>query len=334
MSGGIMIVGEAWGKEEAEKLLPFVGPTGRFLSVLLKAVGIDRRKCYLTNVFNLQPKPTNSITNLCGTKPEGIPKMPALSSGKYVHKKYAPELERLLEEVEKYQPTLIIALGGTATWALCHQPKISRIRGAPLKSITGHKVLPTYHPSAVLRDYKLRPVIFADLKKAVREAAYPEIRRPVREFWLEPTLHDLERFDRYVREAKEISVDVETWNRQITCVGIAPSPSRALVVPFVCKSQRDGNYWRTLEEELAAWGWIRHWLTCGIPIHGQNYLYDISYFWRTVGIPCPSFEDDTMLLHHAHQPEMEKSLGFLGSIYSDEPSWKFMRKTGTIKKED
>jgi hypothetical protein len=42
-----------------------------------------------------------------------------------------------------------------------------------------------------------------------------------------------------------------------------------------------------------------------------------------------------MLLAHAMQPEMEKSLGFLGSIYTDEPAWKFMGRRGeTLKAED
>ena len=39
-------------------------------------------------------------------------------------------------------------------------------------------------------------------------------------------------------------------------------------------------------------------------------------------------QDDTMLLHHALYPEMLKGLGFLGSIYSDEISWKQMRTKG------
>jgi len=43
-----------------------------------------------------------------------------------------------------------------------------------------------------------------------------------------------------------------------------------------------------------------------------------------------------MLAHHALQPESEKGLGFLGSVYTNEPSWKLMRARGkgTIKKEN
>jgi hypothetical protein len=45
--------------------------------------------------------------------------------------------------------------------------------------------------------------------------------------------------------------------------------------------------------------------------------------------------EDTMLLNHALQPEMLKNLGFLGSIYSDERSWKGMAKHGkTIKRDN
>jgi len=45
--------------------------------------------------------------------------------------------------------------------------------------------------------------------------------------------------------------------------------------------------------------------------------------------------EDTMLLHHALQPESLKSLGFLGSVYSDEGSWKQLRRgRTTIKRDD
>lgn len=45
-------------------------------------------------------------------------------------------------------------------------------------------------------------------------------------------------------------------------------------------------------------------------------------------------EHDTMLLHHALQPESLKGLGYLGSVYTDEQSWKQMRVRTTIKRED
>jgi uracil-DNA glycosylase family 4 len=51
----LFLVGEAWGEKEAETGRPFVGSSGYILDQLLSQVGINRRECYLTNVFNLRP---------------------------------------------------------------------------------------------------------------------------------------------------------------------------------------------------------------------------------------------------------------------------------------
>jgi hypothetical protein len=87
-----------------------------------------------------------------------------------------------------------------------------------------------------------------------------------------------------IKGVAALSVDIETWNRQITCVGFAPSIDRALVIPFVTRAHKDGNYWRTLSEELTAWSYVRKWLGAGIPVVGQNFNYDLSYLWRRYGI--------------------------------------------------
>ena len=52
-----------------------------------------------------------------------------------------------------------------------------------------------------------------------------------------------------------------------------------------------------------------------------------------MGITVPHAGEDTMLLHHSLQTEMEKGLGFFGATYTDEPSWKFMR-LDNLKKEE
>jgi len=174
------------------------------------------------------------------------------------------------------------------------------------------------------------------LEKARREAEFPELRRPRREIWVEPTLADLEHFEReFIRPADDLSVDIETAQEQITCVGFAPSHERAIVVPFVDALKPDGNYWATLADELVAWSYVRRWLKLTKRIGGQNFLYDTHWLWRKYGLAVPHSAFDTMLMHHAMQPELEKGLGFLGTIYTDELGWKFMRaKHETLKKED
>lgn len=339
----MMIVGEAYDEHCAREGRPFVGPTGNTLNLLLATAGISRKDCYVTNVFNRRPADhSNDITHLCGTKAEAIQGYPAIGSGKYIRADFADELDRLYSEIRREAPNVIVAAGALPAWALCSVPGIKKIRGAPLythgpaaAAVGSIKVLPTYHPSAVNREWKLRPVVMADLAKAKREAFFPEIRRPRREFWIEPTIEDLYQFEaRFFTLGCDLSIDIETAHEQITCIGFAPNPEIALVVPFVDPTKPDGNYWKTKKEEIEAWAWVRR--ICEThPSFGQNFQYDMHYLWRTMGIRCMEMNDDTMLAHHALQPEMEKGLGFLGSIYTNEPAWKFMRaKHETLKKED
>lgn len=334
----ILILGEAWGKDEEESRTPFVGTSGRFLNAMLAQVGIRREDCFVTNVFNLRP-PGNDVEALCGKRHEGIPGMPHIRQGKYIRAEFAPELARLYTEIKTVAPNIIIALGGTAVWALTGIAGIKKVRGAPIESrwpMPGIKILPTYHPSAVLRDMSLRVVLFADLKKAAAEAHFPEIRRPVREFWIEPSLADMERFEaEHIVPSPFLSIDIETKGNQITCIGFATATDVALVVPFYSRSSVDGNYWASFEEERSAWDLVRKWCRLRKVILGQNHLYDAGFLLRQYGITMPHMQEDTMLMHHAMQPEMEKGLGFLGTIYTDEPQWKFMREdVKTVKKED
>lgn len=333
----IAIVGEAWGADEERARTPFVDASGRVLNFFLKSAGIDRDKCFVTNVFNLRPA-KNDVKSLCDKKAFGIPGMPQLAVGKYVRAEYAPEIERLYAEMKAADPDLIIALGGTAAWALtASQVSISKIRGTPISSIHGTKIIPTYHPAAVIRDWSLNPIVHADFEKALRQSAFREIRRPPRELWIEPTFGDLLDFERrFIYDGKwltpDLSVDIETRAEQITCIGFAPTRDRAIVVPFWKLS--GGSYWPTRVDEVAVWRLMRKWLTHPNAA-GQNFIYDMTYLWRRYGIPVPGAGDDTMLLHHALQPELPKALGFLGSLYTDEPSWKFMRhKSETLKRED
>ena len=337
---GILLVGEAWGKEEADVGLPFVGPSGKLLNGLLSQVGIARDECYVTNVFNFQPE-RNQLKTICGKKVEGIPGFPALNKGGYVLAQYASELDRLFTEIDREQPTLIIALGATAAWALLKHSSIKSLRGAAvMATIAGkrYKVFPTYHPAAVLREWKLRPILLADLTKARREAEYPEVRRPRREVWIEPTYDDLLRFEQeHILPSPDLAIDIETRGREITCIGFAPRVDLTLVVPFFSASSPGQSYWPTVELETKVWNWVLRICRLRKRIVGQNFLYDTNFLWTEYGIIIPHAAEDTMLLHHALQPEMEKGLGFLGSIYTDEPAWKGMKRkkhNETVKRED
>lgn len=333
----IALVGEAWGEAEENQRAPFVGAAGYELTRMLDEAGIRRADCFITNVFNLRPRPSNDIENLCTkSKSEGISSMPALRAGKYIRQEYSHELERLYGELSELRPNITVALGSTASWALLLNSAISKIRGGIALSTTveGVKVLPTYHPAAILRQWEHRHVTVLDLMKARRESEYPEVRLPRRTVYIEPTLEDLEwYYANEIRGASLLSVDIETAGDEITCIGFAPSVSSAIVIPFV-DLRRGGNYWPSELEELRAWDFVRRLLASPIPKVFQNGLYDMHFLWRRYGLPTINAEHDTMLLHHGLQPESEKGLGFLGSVYTNEASWKLMRKAETIKRDE
>ncbi len=330
----ILICGDAWGKDEEAAGRPFVGAAGYMLKQILSQNGIDITDCYLTNVFNFRP-PSGSLKLLTGEKRDAIPGLPKHSDG-WIRAEFAPELTRLKAEIANVQPNLILALGGTATWFLVGDPRISKLRGSTLRTPYG-KVLPSYNPAAVLREYSLRPILTADIEKAAREQEFPDVRRKQRFIHIAPSLSDILDFHQvYLAPAPCISTDIETIGTQITCIGLSPSDDRALVIPFYDPTQPDGNYWRTLKEEVAVWEYLRDLFRLGKPNVGQNFLYDARFLWRQYGIPVTGMidGDDTMLMHHSLQPEMQKGLAFLGSIYTDEAPWKLERKSDTIKKED
>ena len=344
----IAIVGEAWGREEEKARAPFVGGSGYELTKMLKEAGIHRADCFLTNVFNLHP-PSNDLSFLCGPKVQAIPGYPKLLRGRdkshnyytgdYVRRNFLPELERLSDELIEADPNIVVALGNTALWALTGKTTISKLRGATVLSThcaAGFKVLPTYHPAAVLRQWNLRPIAVIDFQKSLRESEFGDIRRPIREIWIEPTLEDIYEFHRsFIEGVPLISVDIETSGRSITCLGIAPSRSRAIVIPFYSRKGLGRNYWSTAKLEREVWGYISELL--GDPSQGklfQNGMYDIAFLWRAMGIKVANAMEDTMLLHYSLQPESLKGLGFLGSVYTDEGSWKDMRKFKGTKRDD
>ena len=334
MSSKIAIITDCYTPDDAAKGKPLQGTAGFIFRGICEQAGIDLSECTAKAVFPLVP-PGQGVESLCiRSKVGAVPGYPYLKRGFYIPEHLAPHLASLRTFLERERPNIVVALGNAAMWALCKHTGIDRWRGAPTLDHTGEfKVLATWPPGSIIKQWNLRPIAFIDMCKAKREAEFPQIKRPKRYIHLDPTLADIESFyEKYVVPAPFVACDIETKSDTITEVGFATSASRALVIPFW--SRQNVNYWRTPEAEREAWNWVRRILS-EKPTIGQNFQYDMQYFWRKMGIACPQFAGDTMLLHHALQPEMKKGLGFLGSVYTDEPSWKFMRSDhSTMKKED
>jgi len=371
----ILLVGEAWGADEEKAKKPFVGVSGQELwRILGQAFSevrpdlhswaadlcgpqwglswIPRRDAWLdaasigmTNVLNERP-PGNKLEAFCGSRIEVGKDYPysAMIQAKYLLPKYLHHLDRLKNEIQTLKPNLVVAMGNAACWGLLNTTGITSIRGTTVLSPLGFKVLPTFHPASLLYEgqWSNRPIVIADLMKASREAAFPEIRRPQRRILVSPELDELRDWieETIAMRPWRLAVDVETAGGMIDTIGFARSPSEAIVVPFgphryrrgqnfvVIRPKRNGeevtNYW-SFEEEVQVWTLIKRLLESGLNLVFQNGVYDLQYLIR-MGIKPNLCSDDTMLAWHSLFPEMRKSLGFIASILTDESAWKELNK--------
>ena len=143
----IMIVGEGPGQKEDEMGKPFVGDAGMLLNKMLKAININRKNIYITNVVNFRP-PNNR-------KPEANEII-----------KYSNFLRKHISIID---PKILILMGSTAMESLLGSKiKISKERGSWKEIIINNKTyltMITFHPAYLLRQADQKKYSWEDLKK-------------------------------------------------------------------------------------------------------------------------------------------------------------------------
>lgn len=309
---------------------------------MLEDAGLDRQTIRLNNVLSDQP-PNNDLEAICVSKADALAMdstycLPALSSGKYLHPGLSAELPRLVDDIRATNPNLVLAMGNVATWALLGTSGIKKIRGtiSPSSLIPGLKVLPTYHPAYILRAWPERVVALADLMKAKREMAFPDLRYPKRTIYVPETLGDVAiLINKLLFEGgQHMAIDIETARGMILCIGFSTTPEWSAVFPFADKRKPGYSYWPDLETEFRV-RWDLRDLILRSPLLKvyQNGAYDTQYQIAEALEPA-NWTDDTMLIQHALFPELPKGLDFLGSIHTNERAWKLMRHRADDLKRD
>jgi DNA polymerase len=173
----LALVGEAPGADEVRLGYPFAGRSGKLLDAALVAVGLHRPACLIANVFRLQP-PANKVglffASRARAQREGLElaeEWGRFGGSDWCLRAFAGELQALSRTLERLRPRVIVALGRTPLWALTGRGEILKCRGTPLpcRLAEGLTVIPTYHPSFLLRGQRhLEPVFQADLALAAR----------------------------------------------------------------------------------------------------------------------------------------------------------------------
>lgn len=333
LSCGLAFVAQSPGKREVDLLTPLVGASGQLLKACCEKAGISWLQTYKGNVVGFRP-PSNDFSFFCGKKADVGGKdytLPPISSGKYLRPIWFDELDRLRAEIETVKPNVVVTLGNEALWALTKQSGIGKWRGTVMESslVPGMKVLPTWHPAAVLRSQDLKIELILDLIKARTEAEYPDVRQLSREMWIYPEIKDLWEWERlHASPGALLSADIENPGGFFKCIGFAFDYRHSLCVPFWSDLRPGHSYWRELEDEIEAWSFVEHMLTT-YPILGQNwYAYDSWVLLKEMGLRSAHIREDTMIQHHAHHPELGKKLGYLASLYCNVPAYKTIRPRG------
>jgi uracil-DNA glycosylase family 4 len=139
----LLFVGEAPGMHEDRQGEPFVGAAGQLLTRMLAGISMTREQVYIANVLKCRP-PGNRDPQ-------------------------EDEIETctpwLVEQISLIQPDVIVTLGNFATkFVLQTQQGITRMRGS-VYPWHGRKVIPTFHPAAILRGGGEKSRQFADLEE-------------------------------------------------------------------------------------------------------------------------------------------------------------------------
>ena len=142
----LVLVGEAPGREEDLKGVPFVGEAGQLLDRILLAMGMQREDVYICNVLKCRP-PSNR-----DPQPEEVATCEAF----------------LIRQIAAIRPQVIVGLGRFAVHTLLKtKDPISRLRGE-WQSYQGIPLMPTYHPAYLLRNPEGKRDVWEDMKKVLR----------------------------------------------------------------------------------------------------------------------------------------------------------------------
>jgi len=143
-----LFIGEGPGRNEDQTGEPFVGPAGKLLDNMLRAIGLRRgENAYIANIVKCRP------TDETGRDRPPAPEEVAACM---------PYLER---QIALIQPTVLVALGKTAALSLLGldpETPVSKLRGT-VYSYAGLPLIVTYHPAYLLRSLGDKRKAWADL---------------------------------------------------------------------------------------------------------------------------------------------------------------------------
>ncbi|OGR87063.1 MAG: hypothetical protein A3J74_07045 [Elusimicrobia bacterium RIFCSPHIGHO2_02_FULL_57_9] len=158
---GVMFIGEGPGYQEDRQGEPFVGKAGRLLDKILASIGLSRRTVYIANIVKCHPMKDPGNPQARGNDRPPSPE------------EIAACRHFLDEQIDLILPQIIVTLGSVATRVMLGtEESITRIRGQ-WRTYKNIRLLPTFHPAALLRNPELKKDVWSDMKNLRKELGAP-----------------------------------------------------------------------------------------------------------------------------------------------------------------
>ena len=159
----VMFIGEGPGFKEDHEGKPFIGRSGQLLDKIMEAIGLSRETVYIANIVKCHPMKNPADPESRGNDRPPTPDEMAACRG------------WLEAQIRAIKPKVIVTLGAVPARALLgDDTPITKIRGQwrtyePGGGLPPIKLLPTFHPAALLRNPVLKLDVWNDMKNLKKE---------------------------------------------------------------------------------------------------------------------------------------------------------------------
>ena len=333
----IAVVGDYPNDNDEREGRPFVGPNGNLMMQMFASARIQRRDAHWTNAVLCRP-PENDMGKLAEKIRKDNRKIDKENAERAkAHMPPVPYVPtpaeccapRLWNELSRFDK--VLAVGGLATRVVFNSSiSVMTVRGSPTElSRFGRtiSVVPTLHPSFVLKAQRWKHVLKNDIHRAAQfwrgEAGWKPPRilyhpdaDTLRAFLADPSVpywtYDVE------------TDGIESLTANLRCIGIG-TPEKVVIVGY--DSIQGGRPFYATNEQQRIHAVLSEFFSDAQRIKvGHNAgNYDRIVIEQHFGVtPVPLI--DTILLHRLVESELPHNLGVLGSMYTTAPSWKTDRE--------
>ena len=330
LTARLAIVAEKGAADEVKYGRPMVGTTGSMIRAHCARAGLDAGSGYGNSVRGERGRQsqevwlTNAVHNF--NDPYANPNSSDLIR----------EQARLYRELAGL-PNLncILSVGAHALASLTNfkYSDILNRRGSRIPSAFGTKMVCALHPSFYVQgEWRYQPITQFDFDRAIQESLTHDLVYKRREYYVGPASIDeaLTWMDEIIKypHSEYISFDIETFQGRrgtwyVSCISFSDDPARAFCIPIMRRNR--ASYWDSLYDEGLIWRRIQDVLD----LPGRRYVTQNGHAfdcWQLHkhGIATPHMASgfDTYSAHMLLAPDLPHDLGFLVSIYTDEPYYK------------